>query len=162
MTLEARLFAWGIGSLLLIGLCFWAFMTVYDNGKKEGANSVQVQWDANRAAIAKVTAEALAKANKDRDEALQANEAIHEKYVQDLAAAAAGAQSLTARLRDAENRASAYSRSLSQANNQQRPASGASPPSVGQLNEATGAALAECASYRAWGHALIAELKPQL
>lgn len=147
---------------MLIGLGFWGFMTVYDDGKREGANAIQTRWDADKAAITATADAAIAQANKSRDEALEANEAIQNDYTQKLSATAAAGADLAQRLRNAEARLAANRSAPSQASGGQGAPDPGPTASDARLTSLLGNAFAECAANADQLDALIAEVQPQI
>jgi hypothetical protein len=160
---EAKVIA-GLAILIaVLGLGALGYRAVYDSGRTAGANSVQTQWDADKAAIAKTTAAAIAQMTKQRDDALNANEAIHDTYETELSAANANSDALLKRVRQYEASFTAHSGSVPKAG------SGPGPADPGQ--ESSGQSVLDshivaydtaCQSDAAQLNALIGELKPQL
>lgn len=149
-------------ALALLAAIVWGALADYSAGKKAGSSAIQVLWDADKAAIAKETATAIATATKERDDALQANEAIHSDYETQLSASRALGDSLAQRLRDAYTHPTAGSGAVPKAGDRQGTV--ATGPQSGDvpLTSALSDALTECSANAAQLDALIVELKPQL
>jgi preprotein translocase subunit SecF len=162
MSLEVKIIAGLVGIIVFLGALFFGFRAIYDAGDNAGASRVQLQWDDDKANIQKITDAAIASVTKERDTALQANEAIQNAYQTQLSAANANAADFAARLRSAESRLAASSRGMPQGGG----GSGITPASANAgdvvLTNAIGSALAECQANSAQLNALIAEIKPQL
>lgn len=162
MTTEIKLIASLVAVIgILSGLWYYGHAQ-HTAGFKEGAASIQVQWDADKEAIQKAADEAVAKATKDRDDALQANEVLQNDYQVQISSARALNGELAQRLRDAQNRVPAGSGSVPKAGSGQGSTPTSGTPTMGQIDDAIAATLTECANNRAQLNALISEIKPQL
>ena len=157
-----KVYAIAAGVIVLIAAAFWGYQTIYSEGKKAGAATVQSAWDTDKAAIAAQTAQAIAQATKQRDDALEANEAIHNDYQAQLSAATASAQSLAQRLRDTQARLAASSSTMPKAGGGQSTAGAGPASSDAGLTGAVAAVFQECTDNAAQLDALIAEISPQL
>lgn len=162
MIIPWRLIGYLGGAAIVLGALFWVTHAVYEAGDKNGANRIQVAWDADKTQIANVAAQAIAQMTAERDMALRANEVIHDQYSKQLQANADTAAALSQRLRNAEAIATAHSNLLSKAADIVRSAQSGSTSGMGPIDDAIAAALTECADNRAQLNSLIAELKPQL
>jgi hypothetical protein len=160
MELKAILI--GVAVLALACGGYWAYLHAYDSGKTAGAAEVQTKWDADQAAIAAQAAAAAAQAAKDKDAADANNARIQDDLQAQLLAARSSAATYASELQNTRARLAASLRAVPKAANNAGSVAGAAASSVGQLDAATGAALAECAVVRSDYHALIAELSPQL
>jgi predicted negative regulator of RcsB-dependent stress response len=157
-----KLIAILVGAVLLVGGFFGYGAWRESVGDKNGSNRVTVAWDADKAAIGKLAADTQAHNEAVLADTTVRNKGIIDVYQAKLSAAQSSAGVLASRLRDAEARLAASSRDVPQAGSNASTVAGAAPPSLGQLNEATGAALAECEAVRVGYIALIAEIRPQL
>lgn len=159
---EARLIALLVGIIVFLGAIFFGMRAVYDAGDKAGSTKIQLQWDADRAAIQKLSDAAIANATKERDAALHANEVAQNGYQAQLSAANASAADFARRLRDAEARIAAGGGGVSQGSDRRESPDPSATASDVRLTNALGNALAECSANTAQLDALIVELKPQL
>ena len=162
MTAEIKLIitlAAAIG--ILSGLWYYGHAE-HASGYKEGAASIQTQWDADKKAIQRLADEAVLKATKDRDDAIQANEVLHNDYQTQLSTARTLNSQLAQRLRNAQNRVPTGSGSVPKTGSGQGSTSTSSAPTMGQIDDAIAATLTECANNRAQLTALIGEIQPQL
>jgi hypothetical protein len=132
-----------------------------DQGLKAGKALEQSLWDQDIQNREAAYAARMADLATQLAMTQAANETINDKHNQELIAYNDSVTHLAGLLRDAQSRASAY-RAVSQAASVKGAATGTPAPSVGQIDDATGAALAECALVRSGYKALIAELLPQL
>lgn len=148
--------------LALIGLGWWLDNRARAQGYAAGAAAVQVKWDVDKAAIMAAAAAAILKAQQDRDEALQANQVIHDTYEAELLAAHTSANSLAQRLREYAANATANSGRVPQADRGPGSPAAGTPSGDDRLTELLGAAFAECTQNADQLDALIAQLKPQL
>lgn len=135
---------------------------LYSAGKKNGADTIQLAWDKDKAAIQKAADEAVAEATKAKEDAIAANEVIKDDYEAQLLTSRALSSQLSQRLRIAESSLTAGSGTVSQGPDKPGTATAGSTPSMGQLNDALSSALTECANNRAQLNSLIAEIRPQL
>lgn len=157
-----KLLGYLVGAAAVLGALFWVTHAIYAAGDKAGAERIQIAWDDDKRAIAEVTAKALAKATQERDDAIQANEAINEQHHVELQTIQANSLALAQRLRDAEARSAADRRAVSKAADIVRAVTTPQPSGMGSIDDAIAATLTECAANRSQLNALIAELKPQL
>jgi NhaP-type Na+/H+ and K+/H+ antiporter len=151
--------------LVLLAVFCWGAIADYSAGKKAGQNSIQAAWDMDKAAIAKVTADAIAQRTAERDMALRANEVIHANYDAQLAANAASAVVFAGRLRDAETRLATNSRSAAETNHLAGSATTSAAASADQFGQLVGLITdlrSECIKNDDQLDTLIAQLKPQL
>jgi hypothetical protein len=161
-VIPVKLYVYAIALLLALGGFFGYGHARYAAGHKDGANAIQVAWDADKEAIQRMADAAIAQATKDKEAAQEANGVIRDEYETQLFTAHANAQSLAQRLSDAEKRATAGSGSLP------KTGSGPSAPAAGPSpsNEILTGLLAnvfdECSANASQLDALIAEIKPQL
>lgn len=162
MIADLKIIAIPVALLILLAAGWFGFKYAYSKGDAAGSNRVQIEWDKDKAAIQAVAAASILTAFKQRDEAIQSNQVIHDQYEAELLAAHTSAHTLAERLRQYETRAAAGSGAVQQTGRGPGPSQGPATPSMGQLDDATGAALAECAAVRAGYKALIAQIKPQL
>jgi low affinity Fe/Cu permease len=162
---EAKIIAGLVGIIVFLGAIFFGFRTVYDAGHTAGVLLVQNEWDADKAAIQKVTDAAIASATKQRDDALAANEAIESDYQNKLSTVAASATVFAARLRNAEATIAANRNSVPKTpnNSSSTPAGTASSADqLGQLVTLVTGLRTECAANSDQLDALIAQIKTQL
>jgi hypothetical protein len=165
MTSEIKLIGIGLAVILLALGGYFGFRYAYDDGEISGKAQIQTAWDADRAAIQKLTDTAIAAATKQRDEALTANEAIQNDYQTKLSAANANAADFSRRLSNALSGATANRSAVPQAGAGPSPATASTPSSAEQLGKLVGLTAdlhAECVANSAQLNALIAEIKPQL
>lgn len=162
MTTEIKLIVALAVAIGVLGSLWYYGHAEHASGFTEGAASVQVQWDADKEAIQKTADEAVVKATKDRDDALQANEVLHNDYQVQLSSARALNGQLAQRLRDAQNRVPTGSGSVPKAGSGQGSTATGGASTVGSLDDAIAATLTECANNRAQLDTLIAELRFQL
>lgn len=158
MGIEYKLIAGGILALILGCAAYFGLHQVYAAGEAH----TQLAWDKDRIAIQAAADKQIAQLAAERDMAVRANEGITNDLQAQIIAARASADAYATSLRDTRTRLAALSSQMPKAANNASPATGAAPPSVGQLDAATGAALAECAEVRADYKGLIAELRVQL
>jgi hypothetical protein len=149
-----------IAALLIGG--WWLDEHAYHSGLTAGKAEVQTAWDQDKAAIEKLDEAAIAKANKDRDDALATNEGIQNDLQTQLATARALNTDLAQRLRAYEISSTARGNSVSEARGGPDTPTAAVNASLGRLDDATAAALSECAANRTNQIALIGEIVPQL
>jgi hypothetical protein len=149
-------------ALALLAAIGWGVVADYHAGKKAGSDAVQAAWDKDKASIQAVADAAIATATKERDAALEANEAVSNDYQTQLSAARALSGSLAAKLRDYAARTSASGGGVSKAGSGQGTAGTSTPSGDAGLTNALGAALAECSANTAQLDALIVEIKPQI
>jgi hypothetical protein len=147
--------------LALIAGGYWAYNHAYDSGVKDGKATVQIAWDADKEAIQKTAAAAVAQATKERDDALQSNEVIESDYQTKLLSANASASDFASRLRNAyaslaTNRGAVPKSGGGQASPQ---ASGSSGDD--RLTGLLANAAAECLQNDDQLDALAAEVSPQ-
>lgn len=155
---------------VIVGLALGAALSfggyhVADLKGKAALASLQHAWDQDKAAIQKVTDDAIAKATQERDTALQANEAISNDYQAKLSTANSDAAQFAQRLRNAENIIAANRGALPKANDNASPATtGAARGSdqLGQLVALVTGLRTECKANSDQLDALSAEMRPQL
>jgi hypothetical protein len=162
MTLEIKAIIALVAAIGILGGLWYYGHAQHASGFKEGANSIQTQWDADREAIQKTADDAVLKATKDRDDAIQANEALHNDYQTQISSARALNGQLAQRLRDAQNRVPTSSGSVPKAGSGQGSPPTGGAPTMGQIDDAIAATLTECANNRAQLNTLISEIQPQL
>lgn len=109
---ETRLVAILVGVLLTCGGGWYLHHSGYNQGDTAGSSRVQLEWDQNKADIQRIADEALVTATKQRDDAIQANQVLHDQFLKDQAAAAADTAQFAARLRNAESIIAASGRSV--------------------------------------------------
>jgi len=152
-----------IGSIvILIVLIAWGEAALWNAGKKDGADSVQVLWDKDRAEIQDKADAAIAAATKQKEDAIAANEVIANDYQAQLLAARTLSSQLAQRLRLAETRPTTGSGAVSKDPTVFGVIVPSGTPSMGQIDDAIAATLTECASNRSQLNSLIAEIRPQL
>ena len=134
---------------------------VADLKGKAALASLQEAWDADRAAIQKTTAAAIAQSTKERDDALQANEGITSDLTTQLSSIRELNSTLAARLRIA-TRVAADSGAVPKAGGGQSTIATPLDIGDGQIDDAIADALTECASNRANQVALQKEIISQL
>jgi hypothetical protein len=160
-----RLIAYLGGAAVVLGALFWLTHAIYAAGDKAGAARIQVAWDQDKAEIAKLTAEAIAKTTAERDTALQANEVIHGEYVQQLASVTADSAQFAHRLRDAAVSLAAHRSALQQASDLAGSAAASAAKVTDQLGQLVGLVTdlrAECIQNDDALDALVAEINRQL
>jgi hypothetical protein len=162
MPSETKWILFVVAIVALLAGGFSMYRSAFDNGRTAGRAEIQGDWDANKAQIQATTDAAIAQARKERDQALQTNGAIRSDYQIQLDASRSLNTDLSRRLRDYQARAAAGSSGVPKAGSRPSTLSTGSTPSLGQLNDALGGALNECAANRAQLDALIAEIRPQL
>jgi hypothetical protein len=148
--------------LSVLALVASAFAFTYHSGERAGRNEVQVQWDADKATQQAAADAAIAKATKEKLDAIAANEAIDEKYQDVLRDANARADDYARRLQSYEARLRAASSAPAKAPSDPGAPATAPPRGEGQLESAVGSRLAECDANEAQLESLIEELQPQL
>jgi hypothetical protein len=158
----SKLAIYAIIAVALLGALYWAEHSIYAAGVKSGSESVQMAWDQDKEAIAKVSAAALAEAVKEKEDALEANSVINQQYQTQLAVDAAANSALSERLRNAAARLAASSSAMQQTHSGSGPTAPSAPPGVGPVYDALAAVLTECADNRTQLDKLIAEIQPQL
>lgn len=145
--MEAKLIAGLLALIGIVGLTGWGILADYDAGKKAGSDAVQKLWDTDKASIQATADAAIATATKERNDALAANEVLHDQYQNQLANVAADSASFAKRLRNAQAIIAAGSRQVPANSSGQ---SGVSPgqqnsaEQLGQLVTLTTALRAEC------------------
>lgn len=162
MSLQIKAIAILLALVVLVGGFFGYGAWRESVGKKNGANRIQVAWDADKAKIQAVTDAAIAQATAQKDMALQANEVIANDYQTQLSAAVADADSLAERLRNAEARLAAHSDTAAKAGDQPGITETGPQASHGELTNAVARVFAECTENADQLDALIAEIRPQL
>lgn len=95
------------GVLALVAAIFLGGYKIADWRGKAALASLQHGWDEDKASIQAVTDKAIAQATKERDEAIQTNQVLHDQYEANRANAAADTAAFAKRLRDAESRLTA-------------------------------------------------------
>lgn len=159
---EAKVIA-GLAALIaILGLAGFGLKKAYDDGRKNGMASVQVQFDQFKADTAKVANDQLLKDAKDKADALANNEGVINDLQTQLNSQRSLGSGLAKRLSDAESRAGSCSGILSKTSDQLRAASGAVNASLEQINGAVADTINECGSNNARYTALVKQLKPQL
>ena len=148
--------------LALLAAFAWGAYADYSAGRKAGSDAIQAAWDKDKAAIQATADAAIATATRERDTALQANEAISNDYQIQLSASRANSVELAKRLLKYASAAAARGGGVPEAGDRQGTAATGTPAGDGGLTNALGAALAECSANTAQLDALIVELKPQL
>jgi hypothetical protein len=162
MTLEVKVIAALVLAALLIGGGWWLFHSAYAAGQTAGKAETQALWDQDKVAIAKVTAIALAEQTKKTEDALDANQVIHDQYQIQLATVTAAAQSLAERLRHAAAHPAAGGGTVPSASSGQGSHSAGAASSLDAFDDDIAAALTECQSNDDRLDALIAEITPQV
>jgi hypothetical protein len=147
MTTEIKMIALLVGVIALLGGGVGLHHLGYSQGDTAGSARVQLSWDADKAQIQAVAAQALATATKQRDDALQANQVLHDQYEQRIAGISADSADFAKRLRNAQAIIAAGSRPVPAGNSgQDKLPSGAadSAQQLGQLVTLTTKLRAEC------------------
>ncbi len=157
---DIKIIAALIALISLLGAGAWGYRAIYDKGHAAGMAQVQVAWDADKAAIAKLAADQLAKVSEERDQALANNEAITNDLNAQIQTERNLNSSLASRLRHYQT--AAGSSAVPESGDQPAAADTPESQSLGRLNDALAAALTECAVNRDNYNALIKELTPQL
>lgn len=104
---EGKLISILVGVIALLGGGWFLHHSGYSQGDTAGSSRVQIRWDDDKAAIQKVTDASIATATKQRDDALEANQVIHDNYEKQLALSGADSAQFASRLRAAEARLTA-------------------------------------------------------
>lgn len=165
MTLEIKLIAYLAGAILSLGLITYVHHVIYASGERDGEAKIQKAWDDNKADIQRVADEAVAKATKDRDAALAANQGIHDEYEKRLADTTADAALFAQRLRDAATKIAAGSSTLSKVGDLAGSAAASAAGSaqlLGQLLSRLTGLREECVANDAALDALVLEIRPQI
>jgi hypothetical protein len=158
-----RLIGYLAGAIAVLGALFWVTHAVYEAGDRNGAARVQKDWDDDKAAIVKVTAQAIADATKQRDDALNANEAIQNDYQTELLTARATAIQFAQRLRDYQTRAATDRGPVPKAGDHQNSsATSAESAAEAGIYERLANYDQSCQADAAQLNALIREIRPQL
>lgn len=162
---EVKAIAIGVLVIALALGGYIGFRMAFDSGLTAGKAEVQTEWDADKINIQKVADVAIASAMKQRDDAIENNQVIHDQYEKQVAGISANAADFARRLRNAEAIITAGGRSTGKAD------SGPAPATAGQTSSADqfGRLLTlitdfhtECQANADQLDALIAEIKPQL
>lgn len=135
MSTEIKLVALLVGLLGIAAGAWWLADSNYASGHAAGAAETQVLWDEDKAAIAQVSAAALAAVVKERDTALEANEVINATYQRELTSVSADAAEFASRLRNAQYRLAAGSGAVPGATGEPGGARAGAPTSASQLGE---------------------------
>src|SRR5277367_1670570 len=160
--MEAKAILILVACIALVAFGFYEYRTVYNSGKQAGMEQVQTAWDQDKEAIQKVTDAAIAKATKDRDDALEANEGIKNDYEAQLLTARANATAISNQLRNYQARHTSSFDQLPETSSGLGAPAASTGQGLAKLDDALGAALTECKDNAAQLNALIAEIKPQL
>jgi hypothetical protein len=160
VTTEIKVIAGLVAIIVFLGLLFFGFRAVYDEGHSAGVLQVQTEWDADKAAIQKTTDAAIAEQTKLKEDALEANQVIHDNYEKELSAVTATSDAFAKRLRDAENRA--HSGPVPKSGGGQSTAPAVSASSTDRLDGLLSAATAECLANEAQLDSLVKEISPQV
>jgi hypothetical protein len=145
------------GGLAVVAFLTWVGLAIFAAGE----HKIQIAWDADKVAIAQVTATQVAENSKKLADALTENEGITNDLQNQLENMRNLNSDLASRLRVATDPTTG-SGPLSKAPNNTVSIVTAGNDSVGQIDDAIAAVLTECAETRDNYKALIAELTPQL
>jgi hypothetical protein len=147
---------------LLLALLAGVGIEGYRKGEAAGANRVQVAWDKDKLAIQQLASAAEA-ANHAHDlKIITENEVLHATLDKTLADASASRDELNEWLLRYQAAAAARGRAMPEGAGERGPAPGSADPSLGRLDAALSAALAECRANNARFDTLAREVKPQL
>jgi cytoskeletal protein RodZ len=144
---EAKLIGGLVALIAIVALTGWGIVADFDAGKKSGSDAVQKLWDTDRASIQATADAAIATATKQRDDAIQANQVLHDQYETKLASVAADSATFAQRLRNAQAIIAAGSRPVPAGNSGQSLVSSSgsnSAQQLGQLVTLTTELRAEC------------------
>ena len=150
------------GLALVAWLGAWGYHWVYHQGLAAGRAEIQVQWDADKVAIAATAAKQVAENAAAAAAAAKTNQETIDAYKAQLAALSVAADSYAGKLRLAEARGAACGSALSQAVSGPGATPAAAPGGQGALELAVGARLAECDANESQLRSLIREVEPQL
>jgi hypothetical protein len=165
LSLEAKAILIG---LLVVSLAvggYFAFREAYDLGNTAGKAETQELWDADRSKIQTITDAAIAAANKQRDDALEANEVTASEYQKKVDAANSSAADFSKRLSNALASLAANRSAPSQTGGAPTASDpGPSPVAqqLGQLAAIVTGLRTECSQNADQLDGLIASIKPQL